>query len=127
MARIGLTGLGTMGAALALNMAENGFRVAVHNRSSEKTDGFMASAGDLAGNLTATYDLETLVASIDSPRTVVIMVKAGAAVDAVIGALVPLLDAGDLIVDAGNADFNDNRRRTVSLSEEGLKFIGMGV
>lgn len=127
MARIGLTGLGTMGAALALNMADRGFDVAVHNRSNEKVDDFMAGTGELAGRLTPTYELAELVAALDSPRAVIIMVKAGEAVDAVIDALAPLLDKGDLIVDAGNADFNDTRRRTTALTEMGLGFLGMGV
>lgn len=127
MARIGLTGLGTMGAALALNMAEKGFEVAVHNRSNDKVDDFMSEAGDLAKQFTPAYELENLVAALEAPRAIIIMVKAGEAVDAVIDALVPLLDKGDLIVDAGNADFNDTRRRTGELAEKGLGFLGMGV
>ena len=127
MARIGLTGLGTMGAALALNMADKGFDVAVHNRSNDKVDAFMADAGTLAARLTPTYELEDLVEALEKPRAIVIMVQAGAAVDSVIDALVPLLDKGDLIIDAGNADFNDTRRRTAALAEQGLGFLGMGV
>ncbi|WP_413718451.1 NADP-dependent phosphogluconate dehydrogenase [Silicimonas sp. MF1-12-2] len=127
MARIGLTGLGTMGAALALNMADNGFDVAVHNRSNDKVDAFMESAGDLATRLTPAYELNDLVAALEAPRAVIIMVQAGAAVDSVIDELVPLLDKGDLIIDAGNADFNDTRRRTQALEELGLGFLGMGV
>ena len=127
MARIGLTGLGTMGAALALNMADNGFDVAVHNRSNDKVDAFMESAGDLATRLTPAYELKDLVAALEAPRAVIIMVQAGAAVDSVIDELVPLLDKGDLIIDAGNADFNDTRRRTQALEELGLGFLGMGV
>lgn len=127
MARIGLTGLGTMGAALALNMADNGFDVAVHNRSNDKVDDFMAKAGDLAGRLTPTYELRELVTALEAPRAVVIMVQAGAAVDAVIDDLLPLMDKGDLIIDAGNADFNDTRRRTEALKDTGVGFIGMGV
>ena len=127
MARIGLTGLGTMGAALALNMAEKGFDVAVHNRSNDKVDDFMNRAGPLADRLTPAYELDGLVAALDSPRAVIIMVKAGDAVDAVIDALVPLLDKGDLIVDAGTAAFNDTRRRTADLAGKGLGFLGMGV
>lgn len=126
MARIGLTGLGTMGAALALNMAEKGFAVAVHNRSNEKVDSFMDRAGDLSETLTPAYELEDLVGALERPRAVVVMVAAGA-VDAVIDDLAPLLDEGDLIVDAGNADFNDTRRRTEELAAKGLGFLGMGV
>ena len=127
MARIGLTGLGTMGAALALNMADRGFDVAVHNRTNDRVDDFMGKAGDLASRLTPAYELAELVAALDSPRAVILMVKAGEAVDAVIEALIPLLDQGDLIVDAGNADFNDTRRRTETLAQQGLGFLGMGV
>ena len=127
MARIGLTGLGTMGAALAMNMAEKGFDVAVHNRSNDKVDAFMAGAGPLASRLTPTYELEELVGALEVPRAVVIMVQAGDAVDTVIDALVPLLNKGDLIIDAGNADFNDTRRRTAAMAEQGVGFLGMGV
>lgn len=127
MARIGLTGLGTMGAALALNMAEKGFEVAVHNRSNDKVDDFMAGAGELSARLVSAYELPELVAALERPRSVVIMVKAGEAVDAVIDALALLLEEGDLIVDAGNADFNDTRRRAAVLEGRGLGFLGMGV
>ena len=127
MARIGVTGLGTMGAALALNMADNGFDVAVHNRTAAVTEDFMAHAGDLAPRFTPADDLPELVAALDRPRAVLIMVKAGAPVDAVIERLLPLLDKGDLIIDAGNADFNDTRRRTAYLTEKGIGFLGVGV
>lgn len=127
MARIGLVGLGTMGAALALNIAEKGYPVAVHNRTASVTKDFVAGAGDLADRLTAAETPEALVAALDRPRAVIVMVKAGAAVDAVIDSLVPHLDPGDLIIDAGNADFNDTRRREADLSGRGIHFIGMGV
>jgi len=127
MARIGLTGLGTMGAALALNIAEKGFPVAVHNRSGPATEAFMAGAGELADRVTPAESLADLAAALDTPRAVIVMVKAGDAVDAVIDGLLPHLDAGDLIVDAGNADFNDTRRREAALRDDGIRFIGMGV
>src|SRR6056297_2811448 len=127
MARIGLTGLGTMGAALALNIAEKGFPVAVHNRSGPATEAFMAGAGELADRVTPAESLADLAAALDTPRAVIVMVKAGDAVDAVIDDLLPHLDAGDLIVDAGNADFNDTRRREAALRDAGINFIGMGV
>ncbi|SER74321.1 6-phosphogluconate dehydrogenase [Tranquillimonas rosea] len=127
MADIGLVGLGTMGAALALNIAERGYDIAVHNRTVEKIGQFVDSAGELASRLTAAETPEALVASLSAPRSVILMVPAGAAVDATIDQLIPLLDKGDTLVDAGNADFNDTRRREAALAERGLNFIGMGV
>jgi 6-phosphogluconate dehydrogenase len=126
-ARIGLIGLGVMGANLALNIAENGFPVAVYNRTGSVTDDYIASAGDLAHNLVPTKTLEDLVASLTKPRAIIIMVQAGGPVDSVIAGLTPLLDKGDMIIDAGNANFHDTRRRDAALSTSGLNFIGMGV
>ncbi len=128
-AEIGLTGLGTMGTALALNIAEHGHRIAVHNRSPEGLAAAMARAAreGVAGAMVPCAGLAELVAAIARPRAIVAMVPAGAAVDAVIGALAPLLDEGDTIVDAGNADFNDTRRREADLAARGLRFVGMGV
>ena len=116
-----------MGAALAMNIAEKGFGVAVHNRSSEKLDAFMQDVGDLADQVTPAYSLQELVGALDAPRAVIIMVKAGAPVDSVIEELAEHLEPGDLIIDAGNANFNNTRRRHRTLTEKGLKFIGMGV
>ncbi|WP_434288443.1 NADP-dependent phosphogluconate dehydrogenase [Celeribacter sp. SCSIO 80788] len=126
-ARIGLVGLGVMGANLSLNIAEKGFPVAVFNRTGSVTDAFVASAGDLAERLVPAKTYEALIASLAKPRAVIIMVKAGGPVDAVIEALVPLMEAGDMIIDAGNADFHDTRRREAALRDKGLNFIGMGV
>ena len=127
MARIGVVGLGTMGAALALNIADNGFDVAVYNRSEGATNDLMAGAGGLAERLIPAKTLEELVAAIEPPRSILIMVKAGDPVDSVIASLTPLLDKGDLIIDGGNADFNDTRRRTEALTSEGLGYLGVGV
>ncbi|MEO1789148.1 MAG: NADP-dependent phosphogluconate dehydrogenase [Pseudomonadota bacterium] len=127
MARIGLTGLGTMGAALSLNIAEKGFQIAVHNRSAVRTVDFLHKAGDLAEMITPTDDLATLAAAIDRPRAILLMVPAGDPVDDVIDGLLPHLDPGDLIIDAGNANFHDTRRREAALHEKGFNFIGMGV
>lgn len=127
MARIGLTGLGTMGAALAMNIAEKGFPIAVHNRTKSVTDEVMAGVGGLADNMVAVDSLADLAARLDSPRAIIIMVQAGAAVDAVIEGLLPHLDPGDIIIDAGNADFNDTRRRDKNLAARGFRFLGMGV
>ena len=126
-ARIGLVGLGTMGSALALNIAEKGFDIAVYNRTASVTDTFMASAGALAGRLTPAATPEALVADLTPPRAILIMVNAGAPVDAVIASLLPHLAPGDLLIDGGNADFNDTRRREADLRAKGIRFFGMGV
>ena len=126
-AEIGLIGLGTMGGNLALNIAENGFQIAVYNRTSEKTDQFMAKSGELAGKLVPSKDLKDFVASIRSPRAIILMVPAGDAVDAQIEALRPLLDAGDLIIDAGNANYHDTNRRAGDAEKQGPRFMGIGV
>ncbi|WP_411838948.1 NADP-dependent phosphogluconate dehydrogenase [Paracoccus sp. ME4] len=124
-AQIGLIGLGTMGAALALNIAEKGFPIAVWNRTTEVTRRFAQGAGPLADNVVPTESLEELIAAIQEPRAIILMVPAGEAVDAQLKALAPLLGADDLVIDAGNADFHDTNRRAA----EGLpfRFLGMGV
>jgi len=126
-AKIGLIGLGVMGANLALNIAEKGFPVAVYNRTTSAIGDFIGGAGDLAGQLVAAETPEALVAALTPPRAIIIMVKAGGPVDATIEALKPHLDQGDIIIDAGNADFNDTRRREAALRDEGYRFVGMGV
>lgn len=122
-AEVGLIGLGTMGAALALNMADKGFTVAVWNRTAVVTHRFHAEAGDLATRIVPTEELSDLVAAIRPPRAIVLMVPAGAAVDDQIAALAPLLSPDDLLIDAGNADFHDTIRR----AEAGLPFRVMGI
>ena len=124
-AEIGLIGLGTMGAALALNIAEKGFPIAVWNRTTEKTHEFHEAAGDLADRITPTETLEELVHALKSPRAIILMVPAGQPVDDQIAALRPLLDAGDLIIDAGNANFHDTNRRVKEAGD--LAFLGVGV
>ena len=124
-AQIGLIGLGTMGAALALNIAEKGFPIAVWNRTTEVTHRFAETAGDLAPRVIATDTLEALVQAITPPRAIILMVPAGEAVDAQLDALAPLLGPDDLVIDAGNADFHDtNRRDGAGLP---FRFLGMGV
>ncbi|WP_394152390.1 NADP-dependent phosphogluconate dehydrogenase [Loktanella salsilacus] len=122
---IGLLGLGTMGAALALNIADNGFDIAVYNRTASVTQEFKATAGDLSPRITATETLEDFVASLKSPRAIILMVPAGDAVDQQIAALRPLLDDNDLIIDAGNANFHDTNRRAVAAGDK--PFLGIGV
>ncbi|MFV0492912.1 MAG: NADP-dependent phosphogluconate dehydrogenase [Pseudorhodobacter sp.] len=122
---IGLIGLGTMGAMLALNIAEKGFPISVWNRTTEVTHRFVAEAAKLAPRITPTETLEALVASLKSPRAIILMVPAGQPVDDQIAALRPLLDPEDLIVDAGNANFHDTNRRAAAA--DGYRFLGIGV
>ncbi len=123
---IGLIGLAVMGQNLVLNMERNGFAVSVYNRTGSKTKAF--AEGPAAGKrITATYSVEELVASLKRPRKIMIMVKAGPAVDAVIGQLKPLLEPGDLIIDGGNSHFPDTERRSAALEAEGLRYLGVGV
>ena len=122
---IGLIGLGTMGSALALNIADNGFGVAVWNRKFPRTETFMAEAADLAPQMTPAETLEDLVAAIRAPRAIILMIPAGDPVDDMIAKLTPLLDKGDLIIDAGNANFHDSNRRNEETGD--IAFLGMGV
>ncbi len=122
---IGLMGLGTMGAALALNIAEKGFRIAVWNRTAEKTRAFLDGAGELAPRIAPAETLEALIAALKPPRAILLMVPAGQTVDDQIAALRPLLDADDLIIDAGNANFHDTERRARAAGAS--PFLGIGV
>ena len=121
---IGLIGLGTMGSALALNIAEKGFDIAVWNRTAQVTRDFHAEAGDLATRITPTETLEDFVAELTAPRAIILMVPAGDIVDDQIAALRPLLGPDDLIIDAGNANFHDTNRRMRAASGP---FLGVGV
>jgi 6-phosphogluconate dehydrogenase len=126
-AEIGLIGLAVMGSNLALNIAEKGNRIAVFNRTTEKTDTFYAEAGALKDRIIPCKTMEEFVSSIRPPRPVIIMVQAGAPVDQLIATLRNDLSAGDIIIDAGNANFRDTIRRFDGLKDSGLTFIGMGV
>jgi 6-phosphogluconate dehydrogenase len=126
-AEIGLIGLAVMGSNLALNIAEKGNRIAVFNRSPDKTDTFYAEAGELRDRIIPCKTMEEFVAAIRPPRPVIIMVQAGAPVDQVIEGLKKDLAGGDIIIDAGNANFRDTIRRFKDLEGTGLTFIGMGV
>ncbi len=126
-ADIGLIGLAVMGQNLALNMADHGFRVAVYNRTTSKMEEFVAKHPDTPGGLVGAATLEGLVGALKRPRKVVIMVQAGAPTDKVIEGLVPLLEAGDIIIDGGNAKWTDTIRREQELAAKGLRFIGSGV
>lgn len=124
-ADIGLIGLAVMGQNLVLNMARNGYRVAVYNRTTARMTEFVnAHAGvSVAGWET----LHEFVADLKPPRKVMVMVQAGGAVDAVIGELVPLLEKGDLIIDGGNSHYTDSERRSREVAAAGLEFMGIGV
>jgi 6-phosphogluconate dehydrogenase len=124
-ADIGLTGLAVMGQNLVLNMEGNGYTVAVHNRTTKTMRDFVSAHP--GKKLIGSETMEEFVGSLKKPRLVMIMVKAGAPVDAVIGQLVPLLEPGDLIIDGGNSYFMDTERRSKELEAKGLVFIGTGV
>ncbi|QBY02842.1 NADP-dependent phosphogluconate dehydrogenase [Rhodophyticola sp. CCM32] len=124
-AEIGLIGLGTMGANLALNIAEKGHRIAVFNRTFARTQGFLAEAGPLADRLLPSETLEAFVASLSMPRRIILLVPAGQPVDDQIATLKPLLDPGDLIIDGGNSDWHDTNRRVASAAP--LLHLGLGV
>ena len=125
-ADIGLVGLAVMGENLVLNMANNGFTVAVYNRTTSKVDDFVS--GRAAGkSIVGAHSPEELCAQLKRPRRVMIMVKAGAAVDKVIESMLPHLEPGDILIDGGNSEFPDSIRRTQSLTEKGILFIGTGV
>ncbi|MFV0475865.1 MAG: NADP-dependent phosphogluconate dehydrogenase [Pikeienuella sp.] len=126
-ADIGLVGVGVMGAALALNMAEKGFRVAVHDRDFDKMQAARQAAAGMKGGIEIAETPEALVDAIRAPRPIILLVPAGGAVDDIIAAWRPLLSEGDLLIDAGNANFHDTRRRTAALEAEGLAFLGLGV
>jgi 6-phosphogluconate dehydrogenase len=125
-ADIGLIGLAVMGQNLAMNIADHGFSVAVHNRTPERTEQFLS--GPASGmSITGASGPSELAAALSRPRRIILMVKAGAAVDAVIEGLLPHLDPGDVIIDGGNSFFEDTTRRTAALEERGLLFIGTGI
>ncbi len=125
-AQIGVTGLSVMGRNLARNLARHGYRVALHNRSVERTRSLVAEHGD-EGDFVPSETMEEFVASLRRPRAVIVMVKAGAATDEVIGQLVELLEPGDIVIDCGNTHFTDTIRRDRELSAKGLHFVGTGV
>ncbi|CAH2777227.1 MAG: 6-phosphogluconate dehydrogenase, decarboxylating (EC [uncultured Caballeronia sp.] len=122
---IGVVGLAVMGRNLALNIESRGHAVSVYNRSPEKTDDLMAEHPDK--KLVPSYTLEEFVESLEKPRRILLMVKAGQGTDATIDSLRPLLDKGDILIDGGNTHFTDTIRRNTDLAKSGLHFIGTGV
>jgi 6-phosphogluconate dehydrogenase len=125
-AQIGVTGLAVMGSNLARNFARHGHPVAVHNRTDAKTRALIDEFGH-EGTFLPSYSAADFIASLERPRRVVIMVKAGAGTDAVIDQLAALMEPGDILVDGGNAHFADTRRREAALREKGIHFVGTGI
>ena len=125
-ADIGLVGLAVMGENLVMNMESKGFTVAVYNRTADKVKNFVE--GRAAGkNIIGTYSLEELADNLAKPRKVMLMVKAGQAVDAIIDQLIPYLEEGDIIIDGGNSHFPDTIRRVEYVESKGLLYVGTGV
>lgn len=123
---IGLIGLAVMGENLVLNMESKGFRVTVYNRTVKKVDDFLAGRAK-GKNIAGAHTIEELVKSLSRPRKIMIMVKAGNAVDDMISTLIPHLEKGDIIIDGGNTHFPDTNRRTALVESKGLLYIGTGV
>ena len=127
--QVGVIGLAVMGRNLALNIAEHGFRVAVYNRSFEKTRELIMEAEEekLGERLEGFEEMEKFVHSLEVPRKIIMMVKAGDAVDATIQQLLPLLSAGDLLMDGGNSYYLDTIRRSKELQEKEIHYLGTGI
>lgn len=125
-ADIGVTGMAVMGSNLARNLARNGFKVAIHNRSVGKTEKVAAEHGG-EGEFYPAESMADFVNALSTPRVAIIMVKAGAPTDAVIEELASLMDPGDIIVDCGNSNYHDTRRREADIRARGLHFVGSGV
>lgn len=123
---IGIIGLAVMGENLVLNMESKGFRVSVYNRTTQKTDEFINGRA-MDKNITGTRSIEELVKSVKRPRKIMLMVKAGKAVDEMIELLLPYLEEGDIIIDGGNTHYPDTNRRTAYVESKGLLYVGTGV
>ncbi|MFD4706660.1 NADP-dependent phosphogluconate dehydrogenase [Gottfriedia sp. NPDC058432] len=123
--QIGVIGLAVMGKNLALNIESRGFSISVYNRSVEKTEEFLKEAK--GKNVVGTFSIEEFVNSLETPRKILIMVKAGAPTDSTIEQLLPHLDKGDILIDGGNTYYKDTQRRNKMLSDSGIHFIGTGV
>ncbi|HEY9684618.1 MAG TPA: NADP-dependent phosphogluconate dehydrogenase [Oculatellaceae cyanobacterium] len=125
-AKIGLIGLGVMGENLALNIERNGYPIAIWNRTKAKVDEFVNDRGK-GKKVFGYHDIKEFVESIEKPRKIILLVKAGDPVDQTVSQLKPYLEKGDIIIDGGNSHFTDTMRREKALAEEGFKFIGSGV
>lgn len=125
---VGVIGMGVMGQSLALNIANHGYTVSVYNRHGEATKSFMESRVKAQRDkVTAAYELKEFVDSLESPRKVILMVKAGPVVDAVTDSLLPYLQEGDIVIDAGNSYYKDTKRRMDHYAHLSVNFFGMGV
>ncbi|GAA3623971.1 NADP-dependent phosphogluconate dehydrogenase [Secundilactobacillus similis] len=124
-ANIGVVGMAVMGKNLALNIESRGFTVGIYNRSASKTDQVMKDHSEK--KLVPSHTIEEFVNSLEKPRRILLMVKAGKPTDAVIDELLPLLDKGDVLIDGGNTNFHDTMARNAKLDASGINFIGMGV
>ncbi|MEL7093282.1 MAG: NADP-dependent phosphogluconate dehydrogenase [Pseudomonadota bacterium] len=124
---LGLIGVGTMGAALAQNIAENGYDIALYNLDGDAVDALIARAGPLSQHFSKADDVAALVAMMPAPRAIIMLVPAGAAVEASIDALLPHLSPGDTIIDGGNSDFRDTQARTKRVEAAGFGYLGIGV
>jgi 6-phosphogluconate dehydrogenase len=125
-ADIGVIGLAVMGQNLVLNLSDNGWDVAVYNRSPERTQDFVAGGGR-GRAIVGTYDPESFVGALAKPRKIMIMIKAGQPIDDQIEVLLPFLEQGDIIIDGGNSLFTDTERRAKALAKRGIRFIGAGI
>lgn len=125
-ADIGLIGLAVMGQNLVLNMEGKGYTVAVYNRTAQRTEEFAAQRAQ-GKKIIPTYSLSDFVQALARPRKIMVMVKAGAPVDAVIDELLPLLEPGDIVIDGGNSYYQDTIRRAKALAEKGIHFLGAGI
>ncbi|OQQ88373.1 phosphogluconate dehydrogenase (NADP(+)-dependent, decarboxylating) [Ligilactobacillus salivarius] len=123
--QIGVVGMAVMGKNLALNIESRGYSVAIYNRTGSKTEKVVADHPDK--NLVPSYTIEDFVSSLETPRRIILMVKAGAPTDATIKSLLPHLDKGDVLIDGGNTFFQETMRRNEELDNSGINFIGMGV
>jgi 6-phosphogluconate dehydrogenase len=128
-ADIGLIGLAVMGSNLALNIAEKGYTVAVHNRTASKIDDFVVTAKEqgLDGRIVPEADIASFIKAVKRPRSIIIMVKAGKPVDEMIEHLLPMLEPGDAILECGNSLYTDSQRRFEYLKAKGIGFLGIGV
>jgi 6-phosphogluconate dehydrogenase len=124
--QIGLVGLAVMGENLALNIERNGFPITVYNRTTDKTEALLAGRAK-GKKFTGAKTVQELVASLERPRRIILMVKAGAPVDDMIKQLTPLLEPGDIVIDGGNSHFSDTRRRDAEVKAKGFQFVGSGV
>jgi len=125
-ADIGVIGLAVMGQNLILNMNDHGYKVVAYNRSTDKVDAFLQGAAKDT-QISGAYSLQELADSLEKPRIIMLMVRAGDAVDQTVAQLLPYLEPGDIIIDGGNSHYPDTNRRVAALREQGIRYLGVGV